>query len=503
MRRLASSKAAIVFVILAGLALVIPNLVAAAFQRVFVDEILVQGHHDWLKPLLLAMALTAVLRLAAAALQQFYLTRLEVRLTLDESLKFLEHVLRLPLTFFQRRYTGDLVARVSSTARVAGLISGELATTAVSLLTLVVYVAVMLPYDPLLAVVGVGISSLNLVALKWFSRWRTDQNRAIEQIRGRLMAGIMGAIQIIESIKATGSESDLLVRWTGDQARMINAEQTLGVCDALLFVLPPLLASLTTIVVLGLGGRQVMVGGLSIGVLVAFQSLLAGFNQPFLDLARLGAEVQELRADLDRIDDVRNRPIDPVFASPQAVALAADIERGRQRGRAAAPAERSHRVPAGHLRLQPDGRGTADQGFLVRGRSPASGLPWSAARGAANRRSAGWPRVCISRGAARSSTTAMPLADALPRGLRQLGRAGRFGNLPVRGNGARQPDALGRPRPDGAADAGGSRRGDSPRPASAARRLRRGGRRAGAELLRRPAPAAADRPGAGASNPAC
>ena len=53
--------------ILAGLALVIPNLVTAAFQRVFVDEILVQGHHDWLRPLLMAMVLTAMLRLAAAA----------------------------------------------------------------------------------------------------------------------------------------------------------------------------------------------------------------------------------------------------------------------------------------------------------------------------------------------------------------------------------------------------------------------------------------------------
>ena len=188
----------------------------------------------------------------------------------------------------------------------------------------------MIPYDPLLAAVGVGISSLNLVALKWFSRWRTDQNRGIEQIRGRLMAGIMGAIQIVESIKATGSESEMLVRWTGDQSRMINAEQTLGAYDAVLFVIPPFLASLTTIAVLGLGGRQVVVGGLSIGVLLAVQSLLAGFNQPFLDLARLGADVQELRADLDRIDDVRNRPIDPIFASPQAVARSRRNERGRR-----------------------------------------------------------------------------------------------------------------------------------------------------------------------------
>ncbi len=172
------------------------------------------------------------------------------------------------------------------------MISGELATTAVSLLTLVVYVAVMLPYDPLLAIVGVGISSLNLLALRWFSRLEIDRKRSIEQIRGRLMAGVMWAIQIIESIKATGSESDLLVRWTGDQARIINAEQALGVGDHS-SLLPSflVLASLTTIVILGLGGQQVIVGSLSIGILVAFQALLTGFNQPFHDLARLGAEV--------------------------------------------------------------------------------------------------------------------------------------------------------------------------------------------------------------------
>ena len=201
----------------------------------------------------------------------------------------------------------------SSTGRVARLISGELATTAVSLLTLVVFVAAMLPYDPLLTVVGVAVGSLNLIVLRWFSRWRVDQNRAIEQIRGRLAAGVIWAIQIIETVKATGSESDLMVRWTGDQARVVSAEQRLGVYDTILVAFPPLLATLTTIVVLGLGGHEVAAGSLTIGALVAIQTLLAGFNQPFRDLARLGTEVQELRADLDRIDDVRHHKIDPVL----------------------------------------------------------------------------------------------------------------------------------------------------------------------------------------------
>jgi NHLM bacteriocin system ABC transporter peptidase/ATP-binding protein/NHLM bacteriocin system ABC transporter ATP-binding protein len=316
-RRLSTSRGSLLFVLLAGLALVIPNLVSAGFQRVFVDDILVEGRHDWLRPLLWAMALTAGVRLAATGLQQVYLTRLELRLMLSESVQFLWHVLRLPLAFSQHRFTGDLVSRAVRTARVAGLISGDLATTAISLLALVAYVAVMIFYDPLLAAVGVGVSSLNLIALQWFSRWRLDRMRAIEQLRARLIAGVMWAIQIIESVKATGSESDLLVRWTGDQARMLSAEQALGVGDTLLMVLPSFLAAMTTIVVLGLGGYQVTMGSIGLGILVAFQGLLAGFNQPFQDLARLGADVEELRADLERIDDVRNRPVDAVFASPQ------------------------------------------------------------------------------------------------------------------------------------------------------------------------------------------
>ncbi len=315
-RRLSTSRGSLVFVLLAGLALVIPNLVAAGFQRVFVDDVLVEGRHDWLKPLLWAMALTAGVRLAAAGLQQVYLTRLELRLMLGESVQFLWHVLHLPVAFFQHRFTGDLVSRAMNTARVAVLISGELATTAISLMALVVYVAVMIFYDPLLTAVGVGISSLNLLALQWFSRWRLDRMRAIEQLRGRLMAGVMWAIQIIESVKATGSEADLLVRWTGDQTRMINAEQAMGIGDTLLLVLPSFLAGMTTIVVLGVGGYQVTMGSVGLGVLVAFQALLAGFNQPFQDLARLGADIEELRADLERIDDVRNRPVDSVFAEP-------------------------------------------------------------------------------------------------------------------------------------------------------------------------------------------
>jgi NHLM bacteriocin system ABC transporter peptidase/ATP-binding protein/NHLM bacteriocin system ABC transporter ATP-binding protein len=344
-RRLATSKAAVSFVILAGLALVVPTLLAAGYQRTFIDEILVQRRLTWLKPLLIAVGITALVRLAAVALQQVYLTRLEVRLALGESVRFLQHVLRLPVSFFQHRFAGDIVGRIGSTARVAHLISGELATTAVSLLTLVFFILAMYPQDKLLTVVGTAIGSVNLVALRWLSRWRIDQNRSLEQIRGRLWAGVMWAIQIIESVKATGSESDLMVRWTGDQARVVSGEQQLGSYDTFLVALSPFLAVVSTIVILALGGKEVAEGTLTIGALVAFQTLLASFNQPFRDLSRLGSQLQELRADLDRIDDVRHHQIDPVLEPRPAAVPANELPR---RDSLAASASRL----SGHLELR-------------------------------------------------------------------------------------------------------------------------------------------------------
>src|SRR5262249_25032250 len=107
-RRLGGSRAALVHVVLTSLLLVVPGLVIPAFSKVLVDDVLIHGFRDWVRPLLLAMALTAVLRAALTWIQQAYLLRLETRLAVSASGKFFWHVLRLPAPFFTQRYAGDI-----------------------------------------------------------------------------------------------------------------------------------------------------------------------------------------------------------------------------------------------------------------------------------------------------------------------------------------------------------------------------------------------------------
>ena len=216
--RMEGSKTALLFVVLASLALVIPGLVIPVFTQVFVDSYLIGQLEGWVKPLLLGMGITAILRMGLTWLQQHYLLRLELRLALTGSATFFWHVLRLPIEFFNQRYAGDISQRVSSNDRVAHLLSGELATNVVGVITAIFYIAIMLTYDGLLTVIGVLLTALNVTALAFVARKRTDDNMSLQQERGKLMATTMGGIQTIETIKATGGEVDFFARWAGLKA---------------------------------------------------------------------------------------------------------------------------------------------------------------------------------------------------------------------------------------------------------------------------------------------
>lgn len=309
-RRLKGAEVALSYTLLASLALVIPGLVIPTFTKIFVDEYLVRGAQDWLRPLLLGMALTAVLRAALTHLQQSRLLQLETWLALTSSSAFFWHVLRLPIEFFNQRYAGDIAQRVGSNDTVAQLLSGELATQAIGALTAVFYAALMLQYDATLAGVGIAISALNLLVLWRVSRTRRDANLRLLQERGKLLATTMGGIRTIETLKATGAEQDFFMRWSGHKAKALNTEQRLEVYTRLLAALPVLLTSLNSAEVLTLGGLRVMEGSLTVGMLVAFQSLMASFTDPVNKLVALGGKLQEAEGDLTRLDDVLRYPLD-------------------------------------------------------------------------------------------------------------------------------------------------------------------------------------------------
>lgn len=316
-KRLQGSHIALTYIILVGLLLVIPGLVIPVFAKIFVDDILLGGKGNWLIPLLLGMALTMILRGLLTWLQQYYLVRLETKIALKTTAQFLWHVLRLPVEFYNQRYAGDICTRVQSNDNVARLLSGQLATNALNCVMVVFYFAMMVWYNLWLALVGAGVAAANIIFLKYVAQKRVDQNRKLLQDHGKLYAVAMSGLQIIETLKASGAESDFFAKWSGHHAKTLNAEQEIGVSTEYLAAVPAFLTTLADAVVLVLGGFLIFQGQMTVGMLVAFQSLMSSFLTPVTGLVNLGIQLQEIEADMNRIDDVLKYPVDEQNQQPQ------------------------------------------------------------------------------------------------------------------------------------------------------------------------------------------
>ncbi|WP_051281917.1 NHLP family bacteriocin export ABC transporter peptidase/permease/ATPase subunit [Azovibrio restrictus] len=317
-RRLPLGEPALLFLVLAGLFLVLPGLVLPVFSKIFIDDYLI-GHLDsWIKPLLLGMGVTAILQGLLIWLQRYYLTRFHAKLAMATSSQFFWHVLRLPVMFYAQRSAGDISSRVAINNRVAELLTGELATTLLNVLVLLFYAALMFSYDLVLTLVGMAVAVLNVVFLRQVARQRKDVNMKLAADGGKLLGTSMNGLQMIETLKASGMESDFFAKWAGHHAKVVNGLQQMGSQGVLLMAVPPLLTALNGVLILSLGGLRVMDGALTMGTLVAFQSLMASFLQPVNQLVALGAGIQEMEGDMKRLDDVLEYAPDPQADPSQA-----------------------------------------------------------------------------------------------------------------------------------------------------------------------------------------
>ncbi|RCJ26665.1 NHLP family bacteriocin export ABC transporter peptidase/permease/ATPase [Nostoc sp. ATCC 43529] len=300
---------ALIYSIVAGFLLTVVGLVIPVFSQVFVDDILVQGRQLWLRPLLLAMAIAAILQGSLTLLRLRYLRRLKIKLAVGMSSRFLWYILRLPVSFYAQRFAGEISNRTTLNDQVADVLAGKLATTIIDTLMVVFYALVMAQYDWVLTLIAVSFAAVNVLMLQWISRQRVDANQRLIQEYGKAAGASIAALQSIETLKASGLESDFFSRWSGYYTKALNSQQELGVANQTFSVLPTLLSTLSSMLLLVVGGLRVMDGHLSIGMLIAFQGLMLGFQQPVNNLVNFGTTLQELEGNLIRLDDVLDNSV--------------------------------------------------------------------------------------------------------------------------------------------------------------------------------------------------
>jgi NHLM bacteriocin system ABC transporter peptidase/ATP-binding protein len=319
LRELGQSKEAVVLLMIVSFALIVPSIVAAGFSKIFVDDILIKHADNWLVPLLIGMAVTALFRAVLTWLRQSLLLRLQTKLAVVMISRFLWHVMALPVEFFTQRHAGDIASRVAANEQIARLLSGGIAANALNLTSILIFAGAMAIYDVPLAAIGVGLSLLNVLALKFIAQRQQDLSSGLALEQGKLVGATVSAVRTIETLKASGLEDEAFGRWSGIQAKVLNAEQALGTSAIVLELMPTLLSGLTVAAILGIGGLRVIEGSMTLGSLVAFQSLMGSFAGPVTDLVNYIGSFQTIKGSLERLEDVYNYPTDRSASSPTAV----------------------------------------------------------------------------------------------------------------------------------------------------------------------------------------
>lgn len=312
----------LLFSVFAGFLLVAPGLALPMLTQVFVDQVLIDDRQDWLRPLLWGMAILASVQIVLRWLQLSYLRQLRAKLAVKLSGTFLWHVLRLPVGFFAQRYAGEISSRLNLNHGIADALSGQLAAAIIDCMMLVFYVVIMLFYDHWLTLIGVTLALGNVAALRWIARRRVDANKRLRQELGKVDGVAIAGLQSIETLKASALESSFFARWAGYYTKATTARQELGITQRVLGVVPGVLSSLTTALILIVGGLRVINGDLTIGALIAFGSLMASFQRPVGTLVGLGAKLQTLQGDITRVDDVLIHPVDRAASTPETVTQA-------------------------------------------------------------------------------------------------------------------------------------------------------------------------------------
>ncbi len=309
--------AAVWLTVFVGLLLAVPLVAIPGIAAAFVDNVLAEERSDWMPWILGGAVVSLILESGLIVIQQLVLARLEQQLSLERTSDFLQQLFRLPTTFFAQRYPGDIAERVASNDAVAGLLASKFAPAIIQIFTLLAFLAAITWINIPMGIIALVAVLATLSLLYGVARSRVDQAQSLQQQEGMKQGAIIAGLLTLESLKAGGREADFFGRSMGFAARVSAARQRANLLSNAVSIIPSWFqAVVVSVLVLSFGGWQVMNATMSIGMLLGLQILLLGFMTPVTQLAELMREIQTVRADLARLDDVMCHAVDRLACDP-------------------------------------------------------------------------------------------------------------------------------------------------------------------------------------------
>ncbi|MBQ8310833.1 MAG: NHLP family bacteriocin export ABC transporter peptidase/permease/ATPase subunit [Clostridia bacterium] len=301
---------AVAFTIITTVITSLIGIINPAFSRIFIDRLLTGQNPDWFMPFIGALTALSAVQIIISFIEAIFEARISAKIDAVGSTTFMWKVLRMPMEFFSQRMAGDIQQRKGSNASVASTLVHTFAPLVIEACMMVFYLVVMIRYSLLLTLVGIVSILINMFMSRIISKKRVNITRVSMRDSGKLAGATVAGIEMIETIKASGAENGFFEKWAGYQASVNTQKVKFAKLNQYLGMIPSLVSTLTNTAVLIIGVYLTMEGSFTVGMVMAFQGFLGSFMAPAGQLISAGQTLQEMRAEMERIEDVMKYPTD-------------------------------------------------------------------------------------------------------------------------------------------------------------------------------------------------
>ena len=304
-----------------GLLLVFPGLALPVILQIFMDDVLIGGNTSWFNQLMVFLLATTALQASLSLYRSFLLVKLQKKMVLLSARDFIDSLFRLPISFFDQRYVGDLTSRVQNNANLSEFFSGELAETVLNIVVVAFYLILLIAYSPILTIIAIATVPINAIVVKVTGSLLSNISVKLQQDSGKLSGAICSGISIADTLKASGTENEYVGRILGYYAKTITTEQRLSKNQQIINAIPDTIKMIADVLLLIVGGLFVIEGKMTVGMLTAFSMLFGSFSEPIDALVGFVKSIQTTKADMNRVLDITNYKQDEKFDEHRVIKL--------------------------------------------------------------------------------------------------------------------------------------------------------------------------------------
>ncbi len=309
-KRLQGAWGAAAFLALTSVIACLFGMIQPVLSRVFLDRLLTGRNPEWLYPFLIALTALSALQIGVSVIQTLTALKINGKMAVIGNASYMWKILRLPMEFFSQRMAGDIQQRRNDNASIASVLVNTLAPLALDAFMTVFYLIVMLRYSVILTVVGLAAVVLNMALSGYISAKRVNLTRVQMRDAGKLAAATVSGIEMVETIQASGAENGYFQKWAGYQASVNTQSIRFARMNEYLGILPAFFAAAANDLVMALGVWLTIQGRFTIGMIMTFQGFLSSFLSPAQTLISAGQTIQEMRTQMERVEDVMEYPED-------------------------------------------------------------------------------------------------------------------------------------------------------------------------------------------------